>query len=68
MMSWFNEKAKKLDALDIPLIEFSAVTFAFWIVMVWPTAKTWVESINPTILLIAAVIFSIRPIYRGYIK
>ncbi len=68
VINWLNEKVKKLDAWDIPLIEFSAVAFALWIVMIWPAAKTWVESVNPIILITVSVIFSIRPIYRGYIK
>jgi hypothetical protein len=34
MNKWLNKKVKKLDAWDIPLIEFSSVAYALWIIMV----------------------------------
>ena len=68
MIKFWKKRLKKLDVFDIGLIKWSVVAFTLFVITIWPTAMTWVNSMNPWYFLIVAVIIAARPIYRVYIK
>ena len=57
-----------MDVIDIGLIKFGSAAFVLFVITIWPTAMTWVHSVNPWHFLIAFIIISARPVYRAYLK
>lgn len=65
MIKYWN---KKMDVWDVALIKFSVAAFVLFVITIWPTAMTWVHSVNPWYFFTAFIIIAIRPFYRFYIK
>ncbi len=69
MSKWLKKKSKKkMGVWDIALTKFAVAAFVLFIITIWPTAMTWVHSVNVWYFLAASVIFAARPFYRFYIK
>ena len=67
-MSFLDKHVKKMDVWDVALVKSSVAAFVLFVIAICPAAMTWVSSVKPWYFLIALIIFSIRPIYRIWIK
>lgn len=63
-----DKKVKKMDTWDIALTKLSVMAFVLFVITIWPTAMTWVHSVNPWYFLAAWIIFAIRPFYKIFRK
>jgi len=68
MIDEMNKQVKKLDLWDIALTKLAAAAGILFLITIWPAAMNLVQSVNPWYLLIAFVIFAIRPAYRFFLK
>lgn len=55
---------KNFDCLDLCLKMLGIVAFAFFVITIWPTAMTWVHSVNSWFFLIAAIVLMAIPYLR----
>jgi hypothetical protein len=63
-IDFLNAKTKKMDWLDIGLVKFSCIVFGILLAVLIPRLL----EINVWLLIILALLFGIRPIYRAYFK
>ncbi len=62
--SFFNDKVKKLDWLDVALIKWSCIAFGVILALLIPA----LTEISIWWFVAIAIFLAIRPIYRSYIK
>ena len=62
--SFFNDKVKKLDWLDVALIKWSCIAFGVILALLIPA----LTEISIWWFVAIAILLAIRPIYRVYIK
>jgi hypothetical protein len=64
LKSFFDEKIKKMDWLDIGLIKWSCIFFGVVIAMLIPE----ITEINVWWFIVLFIVLAIRPFYRVYLK
>jgi len=60
-LKYFNKKIGKMNVWDIGCIKLGVSAFVLFLITIWSTAMTWVESVNPWYFFIAFIIFAIKP-------
>lgn len=68
MISWLNKRLKKMDIWDVALIKWSSIVSLLFIITIWPTAMTWVHSVDPWYFFVVFIILVARPFYKIYLK
>jgi len=64
----FEKQMKKLDMYDISLIKLASAAGILFLITVLPAAMDLVHKIHWGWFLVALIVFSARPVYRGWIK
>ena len=63
-MKDLNKKVKKLDILDIKLIELTSASFILFLITVWPALMILVHKIHWGWFLALSVIFAYKPLKK----
>ena len=63
-----NRKIKKLDMWDIGLIKLAVAAAVIVILRLWSAADNWLSAINIWWIVLAFVVFAIRPLIKYYGK
>jgi len=68
IIEYWKKNRNKIDAWDMTLIKFAMIVATLFIITIWSSAMTWVQSVNTWYFLIATIIIGARPFYRYYLK
>jgi len=63
-----NKKAKNLDMWDIGCTKLAVALGIMFLFSVWPAFRNFIQSVNPWLLFLGAMIFAFRPLKRFFSK
>ncbi len=65
-MGFLKRYIKRVDIFDLGLIKWSSITFALFVVSVWPAFANWVTKTNWLWFLAISLILGARPLYKFF--
>jgi hypothetical protein len=64
----FDRGIKRLDILDLVLIELTVAFFVLGVIAFSPAITSWVQAQYPWLFLLLAAIMAVRPIYSFWFR